>query len=184
MEEDLILIERIKSNKNYLIYVYNKNQDYCLNFVRAENNGRLSEDELLSIYTHSVAIFYNKITKNDFVLTSLISTFLTSIFNIQVSNAIIEQYNKNKRSINYVDNFDYISQILYLAGEDANYNLLPQMLEILGHTEPHCYNILKLFYFKAYSINQITSELNYQNNDSTKSQKSKCKKKLENLLFN
>lgn len=184
MEEDLILIEKIKSNKNHLIHIYNQYQNYCINFIRGDNNGRLSEDELLSIYTHSVAILYNKITKSDFKLTARISTFLTAIFRIQFLKTLTQLHRNNQRSFSYVDNFDYISTILHSTDEDANHTLLSQTLEVLGNSSAKCYKILKLYYFQEYSIREITNKLKYKSDDSTKSQKSKCKKDLENFLFN
>lgn len=184
MEEDLILIEKIKSNKNQLIHIYNQYRNYCINFIRKENNGCLSEDELFSIYTHSVAILYNKITTSGFTLTSRISTFLTAIFKIQFLKVYTQLQRNNQISINYVDNFDYISSILYSADEDENHTLLSQKLEVLGNSDVQCYKILKLYYFQGYSITKITTKLKYKSDDSTKSQKSKCKKKLEILLFN
>lgn len=184
MEEDILLIERIKLNKNYLIHIYNQYQNYCINFIRAENNGRLSQDELLSIYTHSVAILYNKITKSDFVLTSLISTFLTAIVKIQFQATLTKLNKNNQQSIDYVDNYDYISNIVHSTDENVNHTLLSQTLEALGSSNARCYEILKLYYFQEYSIRDITTKLNFSNDDSTKSQKSKCKKKLETFIFN
>jgi DNA-directed RNA polymerase specialized sigma subunit len=47
-----------------------------------------------------------------------------------------------------------------------------------------CKAILTLFYYRGFTIDEITNELNYSNKDVAKSQKSRCIKSLKDLIFN
>jgi len=46
-----------------------------------------------------------------------------------------------------------------------------------------CKEILTLFYYRGYDLEDIMNELNYTSKDVVKSQKSRCIKSLKSLIF-
>ena len=47
-----------------------------------------------------------------------------------------------------------------------------------------CKDVLTLFYYRGFDLEDIMNELNYTNKDVVKSQKSRCIKSLKSLIFN
>lgn len=68
------------------------------------------------------------------------------------------------------------------TAEDPNGERQAIMMKVLEKFAEPCKSIVRLFYFNAYSMNEIADELKYKNEDVVKSQKTRCMKELKRLV--
>jgi len=72
----------------------------------------------------------------------------------------------------------------YDLEKENKLNAIESALYELKRTSNKCFEILHRFYYLRHSMKDIASALNYTNDKNAKTQKSKCKKRLEQLSKN
>jgi RNA polymerase sigma factor (sigma-70 family) len=191
---DQELLVKIKENSDYLGIVYKRCKANCLGFMRKMTSGKISDYELEDVFQDANIILYEKIVKGDFVLTATFQTYLNSVCRFQLLNTL----EKSKLTTDYQDNSDddddensnsYHSSITDSLGA-VDHSNEPQFLAIETALEKmkaaggHCYELLTLFWYHKKSMNELTTELGYNNSDTTKNQKARCQKRLEKIAYN
>ena len=155
--------------------IYRQNYHTIVNMV-TNNGGSLQEAK--DIYQETLIVFYEKVNEEDFELNCQIKTFLYS-----VSRRLwLKQLQRKQRyTIPLTDSDEYVDLSWEDVGDkEDQYNAMHTALESLG--EP-CKSILKDFYLRNQSMEEITDKFGYTNADNAKNQKYKCLKRLKKVFF-
>lgn len=180
---DIDFIHGIKNkDEKILKALYHQYYRMIRHFILS-NNG--NEDDFKDNYHETLLVAIRAIQKEDFSLTSSLSTFIYSI-----SRRIwLKQLNKNKPFNNVGDLYQQAFQnsdddIEKIVEEhqikEKNINKIQIALQHIGD---NCYQILKLFYYERLSMETIAEKLGYNNSDVAKNQKYKCLQKLKKVFF-
>lgn len=156
---------------------------YRVPFLNFARKYQLSDSEILDIYQDAIiALRENIINGKIELLSSSLKTYLFSIGKYKVYSrlrelnkmSVIEDY---KTANEEEENFDF--EINTSLTEQQV--LLKEGLENLGEK---CRVILELFYYRGLTIDEIRISQKYQNNNTVKSQKSRCLKTLKEMILN
>ena len=170
-----------KGSDKVLQQVYEENRDKFLNFARKYH---LSEEENIDVYQDAYIIFYDNVMNGKIErFTSTISTYLFGIGKY----LIFEQMRKNKKTVgsNYdlsiVSDEDEVVETLELEqpGLTNEQELLQKHFGSIGKK---CQELLTLFYYRGYTIQEIMEHENYNSENVVKSAKSRCMKTLKERI--
>ncbi|AXT62113.1 sigma-70 family RNA polymerase sigma factor [Aquimarina sp. AD10] len=181
IERDQKLIDAISNgSKKALETVYVENEDnfhgFAYKYIR-------SKEDISDIYGDSIIVFWENVLDGKLVkLSSKISTYLFSIGKYKILNYINKDKRKTDREIDF-DIKDIDDQIENFELEPKELNdeevLLEKYFDQLGE---QCKKILVLFYIKELRIKEIQKKENYKSSDVVKSMKSRCLKKLKEII--
>lgn len=144
------------------------------------NNG--SNDEAKDVFQEAVMVLYDKITQQQFELNSKLSTFLYA-----VSRRLwLKQLSRKGHTLNTTDISDF-EDILHVEEDIQEHqeieNQFEQMNEAMHQLGEPCQTLLKDFYIKNLSMQEITEKFGYTNSDNAKTQKYKCLQRLKKIFF-
>lgn len=158
--------------------------EYREPFINYARKFRLNNDDILDIYQDSIiAMRENFMEGNVTALTSSVKTYLFGIGKYKIyahlrknnKMSVLEEQHIPERE---EESFDF----------EVNENLLTEKQEVLkkalkkmGH---RCRNILELFYYRGMTIDEIRDSEGHENNNTVKSQKSRCLKTLKEMILN
>lgn len=177
-EQQLILLIK-RSDKDALKMLYVENREPFINFARKLH---ISDEDIVDVYQDAIIAFQEKAVKGKIDhLTCSIRTYLFGIGKYM----LFEKARKNNKK---VDSFP-------LEKEDYNYREIsnaffeeePNTLQLLlrdafSSLGKKCKEVLTLFYYRGYTIEEIANKLNYENKNVAKSQKSRCIKQLKDKI--
>lgn len=166
---DQELIEHIKKgNERAIDELYKKNYKMMMRLV-TKNSG--TEEEAQDVFQDALIVFWQRVQRPDFQLTSKISTFLYSI----CQNLWRKELDRKSRLSH--ESKDGSVQIDFEQQERSH--LIKQCLQQLGET---CRKVLYYYYFDELSMQDIAEKLGFANADTAKTKKYKCKKELDKLI--
>lgn len=168
MKDSLILHKIRKGDETALDYIYKKNYKMVTRLI-INNNG--SEDEAKDIYQDAILVFWQKAKRDDFVLTSKISTFIYSICQ-NLWRKELER--KSKLSNEEKDGFEIND-----FDKKEREKIINECVNSLGET---CKKVLTFYYFDNLSMQEIAEKMGFANADTAKTKKYKCKKELDELI--
>ncbi len=170
-----------KGSDSVLKKVYEENRGKFLNYAKRFG---LSEDENIDVYQDAYVIFYDNIMNGKIErFTSSISTYLFSIGKY----LIFDRMRKNKKTVG--SNFDLsIVKDETAAVDDLELEtpeltrkqqLLQKHFNTLGK---QCQELLTLFYYRGFTIQEIMESENYNSENVVKAAKSRCMKSLRERI--
>ena len=177
--QDTELLEGLRTGDSSVIsYIY-KTCYPSVSHLIIGNNG--SEDEAKDVFQEAVMVLYDKVTHENFELSSKLSTFLYAVS----KRLWLKQINKRDNAMGTADSdgleiADVESDIQAHLQKEHEFDRMNSALKQLG--EP-CQTILKDFYFWNKSMNEICEKIGYTNADNAKTQKYKCLQRLKKLFF-
>ncbi|MBD1423624.1 RNA polymerase sigma factor [Sphingobacterium chuzhouense] len=177
---DSEIIDGIREGDNLAIQ-----QLYQIHFPPIANmviNNRGSREEAQDIFQETVMVLYNKISDDDFVLSSRLQTFLYAISKrlwlkhltrgeAKYRKDSIEDYGEALAAEEIIEDHEV---------KEANFVQMENALNGLG--EP-CRTILYDFYIQGQSMAAICEKFGYTNADNAKTQKYKCLQRLKKIFF-
>ena len=171
---------KLRTDESYFTRVYNEHKGYTMRFLHKMN----SDSELLSdLYQDAMIVLYQKVKDPSFQLTCSIQTYVNSI----CRNQLLNKFKENSRFVTKGDDFDPgITDWFEDEFEDEKENRLNTLEKALEHFKENgekCYEILKRFFYQRQSMDEIAVEMQYTNGDNVKNQKSRCQKKLKELVL-
>jgi len=178
---DITLEELKQGSDKVLRRVYEENRDKFLNWARRYH---LSEEENIDIYQDAYVIFYDNVTSGKVEsFTSSISTYLFGIGKY----LIFDQMKKNKRKVSsefdlaIVGEEDEAISTLEIETDEltAEQELLQKYFGTLGK---QCQELLTLFYYRGFTINEIMEHATYNSENVVKAAKSRCMKTLRERI--
>jgi RNA polymerase sigma factor (sigma-70 family) len=177
--DDRELLEGLRSGDNSVIsYIY-KTCYPSVSHLITGNNG--SEDEAKDVFQEAVMVLYDKVTHENFELSSKLSTFLYA-----VSRRLwLKQINKRENAMGTSD-----SDVLEIADVESDVQIhlqkeheFAKMDSAMNQLGEPCQTILRDFYIRNKSMNEICEKFGYTNTDNAKTQKYKCLQRLKKLFF-
>ena len=155
---------------------YKENRSAFLQW--GEKKFSLERDDLLDIYQNAMIVLYENIKHNRIDgLQSSVTTYLYGI----AKNLVYKYYRKNelinRHEVRLSEHYQFLSS--NNAELETYYNTLHKALNNMK--EP-CKTIINLFYIRGLKLSMVASKLNYSSTDVLKTQKSRCLKKLKDLV--
>jgi RNA polymerase sigma factor (sigma-70 family) len=177
---DADIINGIARGDNRCVHKIYKSFYPSIAHMIISNNG--SNEEAKDIFQEAVMVLYDKITQQKFELSSKLSTFLYA-----VSRRLwLKQLSRKGHSTNTVDISDF-EDILHVEEDLLQHqeieNKFDQMNEAMNQLGEPCQTLLKDFYIKNLSMQDITDKFGYTNSDNAKTQKYKCLQRLKKIFF-
>jgi RNA polymerase sigma factor (sigma-70 family) len=177
-EHQLILLLK-QSNEEALKMFYIENRNPFMSFARKFN---VSEDDITDVYQDAIIALHEKAIKGELdTLTCSIKTYLLGIGKYM----LYEKARKNNKKVSDFpvekEDYNYREITNDFLEEDPNQLqlLLQKAFATLGKK---CKEVLTLFYYRGYTIEEISEKLNYENKNVAKSQKSRCIKQLKEKI--
>lgn len=175
--EDQNLIRRFKTKDNSALEIFYRQNLSA--FSRFSKQYDIEEQEVKDIYQDAVIAVYENAQKGKLdTLEARLSTYLFS-----VGKYMIFQKLKRKNKL-YIDDLNYETTAFpdLDVDEDTNTNRIQEMSTAFTKLGFQCQEVLRLFYYEEKNMDEIMQILNYSNKDVLKSQKSRCLKKLKEIL--
>jgi RNA polymerase sigma factor (sigma-70 family) len=176
LRSDKSIIEAIRNNnETALDYLYNANLKMVIKLV-IENNG--TQDDAVEILQDVLVLFWEKVIKGDFDLTSKISTYLYAV----AKNKWLQELNRRKKLTkieNVHNNPGKDGSIMEQIEEEETIEIVKKCLNNLS---PLCRQILILYYYQEKTMTEIKKITGLANENVAKTKKYQCKKELENML--
>lgn len=177
---DAEIIEGIAQGDNRFINRIYKSFYPSIAHMIVNNNG--TDEEAKDIFQEAVMVLYDKITQHKFELNSKLSTFLYA-----VSRRLwLKQLSRKGHTRNTSDISDF-EDILHVEEDIQQHqeveNKFDQMNEAMNQLGEPCKTLLKDFYIKNLSMQDITEKFGYTNSDNAKTQKYKCLQRLKKIFF-
>jgi len=179
---DNAVINALKNrDQNALKQIYTNNR---LAFIGFAKKYPLDEAAVTDIYQDAIiALRENAINGKLDDLKSELKTYLFSIGKYMIYKALKQQQklysiNEDVKIDSLENETDFsIDLVENLTSEQQQ---LQAAFKTLGQK---CKDVLTLFYYRGFDLEDIMNELNYTNKDVVKSQKSRCLKSLKLLIF-
>jgi len=178
MVESDIVIALKNDNKSVLKSVYLEHKSAFIGFAKTYN---INDEDALDIYQDAIiALRENALKGHLDDLKSGLKTYLFSIGKYMCYKRL-----KEKKKLHLSDSIKEINGLDELNIKDINYNFSNRQRQLqvafksLGE---QCKTLLNLFYIRGFTLDEIVEELNYNNKDVAKSQKSRCLKSLKKII--
>lgn len=168
MKDKELITQIKKGDEKALDYIYRKNFKSIIKMVL---NNKGTEDEAQDIYQDALIVLWQKVQKDDFVLTSKLSTYLYAI----CKNLWLKELERKSRLVGTEkDEVEFIN-----LEQKERIKIIHDCIDSLGDT---CKKVLTYYYFDGMSMLEIAKKLGFANADTAKTKKYKCKKELDSLI--
>jgi RNA polymerase sigma factor (sigma-70 family) len=174
------LINLLKqSDEEALKMLYIENRNPFINFARKFS---IPEDDIVDVYQDAIIALHEKAIKGELdILTCSIRTYLLGIGKYM----LYEKARKNNKKVSDfpIEKEDYNYREItsdFLEEEPNKLQLLLQ--KAFATLGKKCKEVLTLFYYRGYTIEEISEKLSYENKNVAKSQKSRCIKQLKEKI--
>jgi len=167
----------LKDRDNAFESLYTSYKDDFLAFAKTFS---LKEDQITDIYQEAFLSFYENLLNGKITqFTSSIKTYIFSIGKFK-----IYEYLRANSKLKIIDT--PINTEITIDELDLNNDILTEREQLVKANfkklGKQCQLILELFYFKGKTLKDIKVMGNYDNTDVVKSQKSRCLRKLKQLV--
>lgn len=176
MEESMTIAKIKQGNKKELEKVYTM---YRTSFIKwIVSQFKLTVDQAAEIYQQTILVLYDNITGGK--LTTLKCSMKTYLFSIGKNKVYDWNRQQNRHAGLEVEELPLVEGDSTQEDQtDQLLNISQKALQILG--DP-CKSILELYYFHRRSMQEISDQMGYKNEHSTKNQKYKCLNKLRKIF--
>ncbi len=167
MEDHEIIAEIRKGNRERPIQILYKE------FPKIKNNIILSSGDkeiAEEIFNDSLLLLIEKVSNEEFILTSKLSTYLFGIARFLWKNEL--------RKRNKTQELEW-SDTLIISEQDLGYDQtkeerFTQLEQVISSLSAKCQEIFERFYFKKESMEELARALGFSSVNSAKTQKYKC----------
>lgn len=178
--EQELLRRLVQGDHTAMEQVYNRHYRLVSKWITKTGG---NEDDAADICQESMIVLYEKSRSGGFELTSKLSTYLFAI----ARNLWYKKLQGRPAGMVKMDDGDelnivanYEDDIKAHRERELHYHQLDRALDKIG--EP-CASLLRSFYFKNNSMQQIAADFGYTNADNAKTQKYKCLARLKKLFY-
>ncbi len=178
MEEHL-LKSIINNNERQVSKIYYEHREAFLNFGKKFN---LSYDDLVDIYQEAFIVLRRyAITGKLFDVESSLKTYLFGIGKFMIFDRI-----KELKKVVDLENFQIESSVEKIDSEFGTKELTIEQALLKKHFKnlgKRCKEVLTLFYSRGLTIDEIVEFADYSSNSVVRSQKSRCIKRLKEMIY-
>ncbi|MCF6279800.1 MAG: sigma-70 family RNA polymerase sigma factor [Flavobacteriaceae bacterium] len=171
------LVELIKQgNVKALEKVYVTNKDSFMFFARKYN---ISNDDIIDVYQDAILALRDNAIRGKIDGRGELRTYLFGIGKYMIYDIL-----KKRKRLHLVDDNMFFDKETYskpLFKEELNTQdkKVKKAFENLGDK---CKEVLTLFYYRGFTLDEIVEHSNYNSKDVVKSQKSRCLKQLREYI--
>ena len=166
---DQIILKRIKGGDETALDLLYKNNYRALTSMIIKKGG--SEDEARDVFQDALVVFWQNAIKPDFTLSSKISTYLYSV----CTNLWLKEIERKSK-------FEYKTAEQSEENSFEKEESIKIVHECINELGDSCKEILTLYYFDGFSMEQIAKKMGLANSDTAKTKRYKCKKRLDSLV--
>ncbi len=160
-------------DKSALEYVYKLYREEFINYTKRYN---ITYEDALDIFQDAIiAMYQNFVVKQLHLQNSTIKTYLFGIGKHKIYNCL---KSKDRHLSIEKEVEDYKKVITENEGLTFYQK---QLAKQLNHISESCREILRLYYYRNLSINEIVEQTHYKDANTVKSHKSRCMKHLKSL---
>ena len=177
-ESDILV--RLRKNPNEVLVEFYKN--YRKEFLSwSFKTYGASEADALDCFQDAMIVFYRNVL--DGKISELLSSEKTYLFSIG-RNLLFRKFKKASREIHLENQNDGIQDIGGIEFSELFHGntLENRIAEIVKTMRDPCKSILRYFYFRGFSMEEIAEEMSYKNAQTVKAQKVRCIKEIQNLV--
>lgn len=175
------VLNKIRQDESYFSVIYSEHRSYTLNYF-SRNWSNVDEDTLLDIYQNALVVLLKKSRDPNFTLTCNVQTYLNSV----CRNQLLNKKKSGDSMMNYTDEFDENITDWHKSFDNVNEErliLIKNKLKKIKGDGGKCYELLIRFYYKQESFASISESMGYTNANNAKHQKSRCQKKLKQMVL-
>lgn len=171
-------IKAIKIDENkYLKELYTNYRGSLLN--RFKKDFSLEEDEAVDIFQLTIIILFENISSGKLThLDTPVENYLYGIGRLKSLELLRDKSKKEKFQKESIIDLVFESNENIIL--ETKVDTILKSLDILG--EP-CRKLLELYYYRNKSMQEIAVEMGHNNADTSKTQKYKCLKRLQSIVF-
>ena len=136
---------------------------------------KINDETLLDLYQDCIIIVYQKFINDGFRLKN--SSLKTYVFGIG-KNKIYNHFKKNQSDLLDENSLLDVEKDFEVEEPNAYSRLLSDKLKEMSSG---CKQVLELFYYRSLSIKEIVQATDYKDENTVKSHKSRCLKRLKEL---
>jgi RNA polymerase sigma factor (sigma-70 family) len=175
-KSDLKLIESMKSGDDSVLgELYDKNIRMILKYVNANHGTDYEASELLQ---DALVVLWEKVQKEEFVLTSKISTFIYAV----VKRKWLQELARRKKHVNIDEVIDNPGDDTSVEEDLQDSETIDIVKRCIKQLPPLCQKILVSYYYEERTMAEICKISGLANENVAKSKKYQCKKQLEQLV--
>ncbi len=154
--------------------------EYRDDFIRNTAKYQLSVEKKIDIYQDAFIVIYEGLKKGNIKIETSLKHYLYGVGR----NMIIDEINNQIKERKLKDGLSKEKEAfdIDLSSGDVLSEKQELLLKGINSLSEKCREILILFYYRKYSIEAIMHTMNYQNENVTKSHKSRCLKQLKTIL--
>ena len=141
-------------------------------------NNSGSEEDAADLFQDALIVFYHKVRDKKFELSCTIKTFIFSICKRQW----LKKLNRKKQQLLKNETFETVSlepNIEDILEDSEQSKLVSRLLKQIGEDGER---ILTYFFFDGMKTEEVTQKMGFANEQVTRNKKSRCLKKLRDLL--
>ncbi len=141
----------------------------------------MDEESSSDCFQDAMIVLYKNVRERK--LTGLSSTIKTYLFSIG-KNMLLSKFKADRRmvALNEVNLAKMTSEHFEMPELFEGNSLENKIADIVRQINDPCKSILRFFYFRGLSMEEIAVRMNYKNAQTVKSQKVRCIKELQRLL--
>ncbi|MDH3652189.1 MAG: sigma-70 family RNA polymerase sigma factor [Saprospiraceae bacterium] len=157
-------------------------REFKAEFLRNTSRYPLTEEQRIDIYQDAFVAMYEMLKYRENPVTKDFKNYLFGIGRNMIKDKIKSEIRERR-----------LKEELVISTADKKFSppelgdlnpLQEQIHAAIRELSESCRKILVLFYFRQYSIDAIMHSMNYRNENVTKSHKSRCLKRLKELMLN
>ncbi len=155
--------------------VYKQHQNDFLKFSLRKG---LPHEDVMEVYNDVLLAFHDNLVSNKLIeLTSSLKTYLFGIGKNMIHKRL--EKSAKRKIVEFHPNYENGNKEPIQDQENRQKLAVDRAISQLGDA---CQELLILYYYKRYSISAIRHTMEYKNENTVKAQKSRCMKKLRDLL--
>lgn len=150
---------------------------YKSEFINYAKRYDIERSDVLDIYQDAIVALHQKFVMSQLELTK--STVKTYLFGIGKNKLFKKLKAQNRMLLVTVETDEYIQIEIEQDSPSENQKKLAKNLNEISGT---CKELLKLFYYRNLTIEEIVQLTDYKDGNTVRSQKSRCLKSLKSLF--
>ena len=165
-----------EGNEKALKSIYN---NYKGEFISYFRKYKINTEDILDIYQDSIIVVYQKFSKGNAELRNAsLKTYLYGV----AKHKMYDYFNQKNYKTNEFEDLKIVDEEFEIKKEPSLYEkLLAKHLKTISES---CQQVLRLYYYRNLSIKEIVMKTDYKDENTVKSHKSRCLKRLKALCKN
>ncbi len=179
MNEENNIVTGIKKGDSETLHAIYKDHFGMIRNLVMKNSG--SESDAEDVFQDALVVLFKKFNHSKFNLTVKFKTYFYSVCRNIWLTELKKRGGKWARMKDYEQHVE-LGYEFTLNWKETQEEAIQRMEQAMKYLGEKCQQILLMFYYQKYSMQEIASALEYADSDSVKTQKYKCIRQLKRNL--